>query len=148
MSRIVFAVALLTALVACNAPVAPRASVDPGNPASVLNAYLDAIASGDCATGRTFATESFRKGNGELCGAVRVEAVRIQPRQPAGTADELVFATTLTTGGSQDGSVPAGEITWFYDLKRQVDGTWGRGRRVRPVAWNQSSSPRHHARAS
>lgn len=124
MAPIVFAAAVLIALVGCNAPVPPRASVDPGNPASVLNAYLDAIASGDCATGRTFATETFRKGNGELCGAVPVEATRIHPGQPAGTADELIFATTLTTGGSQDGSVPAGEITWFYDLKRQVDGTW------------------------
>lgn len=39
-------------------------------------------------------------------------------------SDEVVFATTLTTGGSTDGSVPASDITWFYTLDRQPDGAW------------------------
>jgi hypothetical protein len=31
---------------------------------------------------------------------------------------------TLTTGGSDDGSIQPGRQMWFYQLLRQVDGRW------------------------
>jgi hypothetical protein len=91
----------------------------------VLDTYLAAIVRGDCATGRALATATFREGNGDLCGAVRVTHASVDADAPTRPNDaETVFATTLTTGGSSDGTVPAGDITWFYVLDRQNDGSW------------------------
>ena len=105
----------------CTAP-SPALS-DSAPPAVVLDAYLQALQTGDCATGRQFALQSFAKGNGELCGDLRVSASRFgDPATPSGT--EVVFATTLTTEGSRDGSVPAGDVIWFYTLDRQPSGAW------------------------
>ena len=69
------------------------------------------------------ATARFTKGNGELCGATDVSSYTISP-VPAGTANEKVFATTITTSGTADGSIQAGATTWFYDLVQQADGSW------------------------
>lgn len=70
------------------------------------------------------ATATFSKGNGELCGEARVDGFRIMGDPATPSSDEVVFATTLTTGGSTDGSVPAGDMTWFYTLERQPGGAW------------------------
>jgi hypothetical protein len=96
---------------------------DSAPPAAVLDAYLTALNAGDCQTARALVTSTFTIGNGELCGAVRVSAYRVNPT-PATPADgEVIFATTLTTSG--DGvSIPAGDVSWFYDLLRQPSGTW------------------------
>jgi hypothetical protein len=69
------------------------------------------------------ATQAFTAGNGELCGVVQVKA--FAPfGEPATPPDgELIYATTLTTNGSGDGSITAGHLTWFYSL-RHVDGEW------------------------
>lgn len=93
-------------------------------PEVVLDAYLRALRAGDCDTGRKLATATFVKGNGELCGATHVSAYQINPEPARPSPDETVFGTTLTTTGTADGSIQAGEITWFYSLGRQPDGSW------------------------
>lgn len=79
---------------------------------------------GDCESGRKLATASFAKGNGELCGDTLVEGYHIEPDPARPSSDEAVFATTITTSGTGDGSVRPGTITWFYSLDRQPDGSW------------------------
>ncbi|HXI81313.1 MAG TPA: hypothetical protein VNM34_10910 [Verrucomicrobiae bacterium] len=97
---------------------------DSSRPATVLDAYLHALLSGDCAAGHALGTETFRKGNGELCGETTVISARVNGDPATPSSDEVVFASTLITTGTADGSVPAGEITWFYALGRQPDGSW------------------------
>lgn len=94
-------------------------------PDIVLRAYLDALVLGNCSAGKALGTIDFQRvGGGELCGATHVKSFTIAGPAPSPFSDEVVYATNLVTTGSADGSVPAGSITWFYDLKRQADGSW------------------------
>ena len=97
---------------------------DSAGPDIVLRAYLQALARGDCSAGTVLGTSTFGVGNGELCGHTTVSGFTIDtpPATPSGT--EVVFATTLLTSGTADGSVPPGSITWFFDLQRQPNGAW------------------------
>jgi hypothetical protein len=96
---------------------------DSASPAAVLDAYLTALMASDCQTARALVTSTFTVGNGELCGAVRVSAYVVDPTPATPPDGEVIFATTLTTSG--DGaSIPAGDVTWFYDLIRQPSGAW------------------------
>jgi hypothetical protein len=113
----------LVALTAC----APALALPPASasPRVVLDTYLQALAAGDCSTGSKLWTDGAASGvRGDLCGETQVSAYGItgDPAQP--TADELVFSTTLTTTGTRDGSVPAGQITWFFTLRHQPTGVW------------------------
>lgn len=119
------ALALLTliATAACSASSAATLPPASAGPEVVLDAYLRALVAGDCATGRELATAAFVKGNGELCGDTKVSAYEVNP-VPAGSGAEKVFATTITTSGTSDGSVHPGAMTWFYDLVQQPDGFW------------------------
>lgn len=103
----------------------PTLSVPPDSatPETVLRAYLDAVVAGDCTKAHAFAASTFVFGNGELCGRLQMHSYAINP-QPAGNpANDLVFATTIrVTGGDQ--SMPDGDHTWFYTLKRQPNGAW------------------------
>lgn len=116
--------ASVTIEVVSDPAASPGASPATVSPEAVLDAYLAALLAGDCETARTFATETFTVGSGDLCGGATVEDVRIHPTGPARPSeDEVVIATTLTiTGG--DASMPDGEQTWFYVLGRQPDGSW------------------------
>ena len=120
--------ALLVAVAACGAPVdsgsALQVPPDSAPPDVVLQAYLRALLAGDCATVSQLAAATFHKGNGELCGSVRVSAARIDGPPATPTATEDVFGTTITTNGSPDGSIQPGETIWFYDLIRQPNGAW------------------------
>jgi len=97
---------------------------DSASPEVVLDTYLRALVAGDCAIGHKLAVGTFSTSNGDLCGSTQVKAYGIlgAPAQP--TTDEEVFATTLTTTGTADGTLPAGQITWFYALDRQPNGSW------------------------
>jgi len=97
---------------------------DSAEAATVLTKYLDALTAGDCAKAHQFTTTSFRVvGNGELCGAVRVHT-HSTPNDPTSpNPDERDFAITLTTDGD-DGSIPPGQLQWFYIVQRQTDGHW------------------------
>ncbi len=120
-SLLVGGVALLVA--AC---AGPRFSAPPeaAGPDIVLRAYLQALVMGDCSAGPVLGTSTFGFGNGELCGQTTVRSFRIDG-PPAGSIEtEVVFATTLVTSGTGDGTVPPGTLTWFYDLKRQPTGAW------------------------
>jgi hypothetical protein len=124
MKRPITAILLVAVAIAgCgNAFVVPPASA---GPAVVLHAYLDGLVAGNCDAGKVLGTSTFVLGNGELCGATHVRAYSVAPGEPAmPNPNEAVFATTLTTDGSRDGSVPAGDMTWFYTLERQPDGSW------------------------
>lgn len=115
-----------TATASCSpAPAAPAFSMPPASAGAdvVLDTYLRAVVAGDCADARRLTTATFGKGSGELCGDPGVSAYKVNP-VPAGGATELVYATTVTTGDSSDGSIRAGSMTWFYDLVKQPDGTW------------------------
>lgn len=90
----------------------------------VLDAYLRALVAGDCETGRKLVTETFRTGNGELCGGTGVTAYRIDLTPARPSPDEVVFGTWLTTTGSDDGSILPGDLGWFYSLRRQPNGSW------------------------
>jgi hypothetical protein len=94
-------------------------------PDVVLRAYLEAVRAGDCATARRFVVPAtFRKGTGELCGAVQLHSYRNAGNALTPSATEIIFGMTLTTGGSADGSIPAGDFLWSYDLVRQASGAW------------------------
>ena len=113
---------LVLALAACQPAVA--VPPDSAGPEVVLDTYLRALVAGDCDTGRKLATATFGKGSGELCGATRVSAYRIDPGTARPSADEVVYSTILTTTGTDDGSVKPGETLWFYSLDRQPSGSW------------------------
>lgn len=91
---------------------------------SALAAYLDALVAGDCSTARRFADKTFVPGNGELCGDVHVDRATIDGIAATPTVHEAVFATTLTTSGSDDQTIPVGEVIWYYTLEEQTDGAW------------------------
>lgn len=97
---------------------------DSATPDVVLGVYLDALRRGDCSVGKTLGTSSFVFSNGELCGHTTVSAFSVDgpPAQPNPT--QVVFATTLVTSGTADGSIRPGTITWFYTLKLQPSGSW------------------------
>jgi hypothetical protein len=120
--------ALLTAVASASCSSAPTPQSFSLPPASagaevVLDAYLRALVAGDCADGRKLTTATFVKGNGELCGDTHVSDYKINP-EPGGGGTEQVFATTLATSGTSDGSIHAGTVTWFYQLDQQPDGSW------------------------
>jgi hypothetical protein len=119
-------------LLACVVAVLAMSACVPGGalppvsagPEVVLDAYLRALEAGDCVKGQRLATLTFVKGNGELCGDTHVSAYEIGPEPARPSSEEAVFAATLTTTGTADGSIQAGEIIWFYSLRRQADGSW------------------------
>jgi hypothetical protein len=114
--------AMAVLLVGCASFSAPPTSA---GPEVVLRAYLDALVHGDCSAGKVLGTGQFvQVGGGELCGATQVKSYAIGGGAPSPFSAEVVYATTLETTGSRDGSVPPGTITWFYDLKQQADGSW------------------------
>ena len=97
---------------------------DSAAPDVVLGVYLDALVRGDCSAGQTLGTSTFVFGNGDLCGHTKVSAFSVAspPAEPNPT--QVVFATTLVTSGTSDGSISPGSITWFYTLKLQPSGSW------------------------
>jgi hypothetical protein len=114
---------LLLALVVAACAQDVTEPLDSTDPDVVLDTYLRALLAGDCDTGGKLATESFSKGNGELCGLTRVTAYRIDGSvQPS--PDEVVFSSRITTTGTDDHSIVPGEMIWFYSLHRQPDGSW------------------------
>ena len=112
---------LVPQLTACAAPAVPP---DSAEPKVVLEAYLAALTRGDCATGRQLATETFRAGNGELCGATIVSASQIDGEPARPSADQVTFSMSLTTSGDGGRSMEPGRRTWFYTLARQPNGPW------------------------
>jgi hypothetical protein len=80
-------------------------------PSVVLDAYLRAYRAADCETAHALWVGRKEIGGGDLCGATRLSA---------SIDGELVFATRLTTGGSDDGSVRTGDFTWFLTLKGSI----------------------------
>ena len=133
--RIALAAAVLAALAGCgpsvtgspvaSAAVESGAPSDPAAPDVVLHAYLDAVRAGDCATASRFVVAAtFRKGTGELCGAIKLSAYRPNGDPIRSSPTEIIYGMTLTGGGSSDGSIPAGDFLWSYDLARQADGAW------------------------
>ena len=102
-----------------SATIADRAAAS-----TALTKYLDAFTAGDCAAAREYAAPSFVIGNGELCGAVQVSTHSAPKSLTTLKPDERDFEVTLTTGGSADGSIPPGALTWFYIVQRQTDGHW------------------------
>lgn len=117
-------VALLLALSSAACAPAVALPLDSAGPEVILDTYLRALVAGDCDTGRKLATDTFRKGNGELCGGTRVTAYRIDPVPARPSPEEIVFSTNLTTSGSDDGSILPGELGWFYSLDHQPNGSW------------------------
>ena len=96
---------------------------DPTSPGQVVEAYLAAFRVGDCDEGGRWTSESF-PGNGDLCGFVTIDDYTVNGAATP-TPDQQVFAVDLhVTKGSADGTVPDGNVTWFYQLNRQSDGTW------------------------
>lgn len=123
MLRALTAALLVGLIVIACASLRPVPSIG-APPRDVLVAYLDALVANDCASARQFVVQTFTKGSGELCGAVRVTRASIVDGDPAmPNPTEVEFATTLTTNG--DGaSIPPGDITWFVVLDRQPNGAW------------------------
>lgn len=109
-------------------PLAPPVRLSPppagASAAVVVDTYLHALVAGDCTTAHALATSTFKPGNGELCGQVKVSSFSLNPKPATPGSDEVIYGSVLTiTEGSSDGTVPSGAITWFYDLKRQ-NGSW------------------------
>lgn len=94
-------------------------------PEAVLDAYLRTLLAGDCSTGRRlWVPVAHQTGDGDLCGDAWVWSYRIDGPPATLSASEADYAVTLTTTGSGDGSISAGQITWFYGLIQQPDGSW------------------------
>lgn len=115
---------LLAALVLGACAPAVTLPPDSASPEVVLDTYLRALVAGDCDTGRKLGADGFGQWSGDLCGQTQVKAYGIfgAPAQPS--TNEVVFATTLTTTGTSDGTVRSGQITWFFSLDRQPNGSW------------------------
>lgn len=110
-------------MVACSGPgFSPPPDSAP--PDVVLGAYLQALVRDDCSAGTALGTSTFGLGSGELCGQTKVTSFTIDGPPAGSIATEVVFATTLVTSGTRDGSVQPGTLTWFFDLKRQPNGAW------------------------
>lgn len=123
---VLLVVAATMTAIACS-PVATTStspSPSPAPPDVVLGAYLNALVAGDCDAARKLWVVTNGHTPGELCGAVRVSAAKVRPGAATPSANEVVFVTTLTTSGSDDGTVPPGDIIWFFSLDRQADGSW------------------------
>jgi hypothetical protein len=118
------ALSLVAAMVVVACGIHAALPPDTAPPDVVLNAYLTALRESDCETAHALATSTFVKGNGELCGDLHVAAFTVDGPPATPPDGEVIFATTLTTSGSGDGSVPAGEVTWFYSLVQQPGGAW------------------------
>ncbi|HEU4673508.1 MAG TPA: hypothetical protein VFS32_11465 [Candidatus Limnocylindrales bacterium] len=88
---------------------------------TVLRTYLEALRAGDCDAAAVLWTSS---GNGDLCRFTHVRGYDIHPDPTTPRATEIEFATTLTTDGTEDGTVRPGDVTWFFVLDRQPDGAW------------------------
>lgn len=89
----------------------------------VLDTYLRALQSGDCTAARAVATPTFKVGNGDLCGEVKVSAFSVDSQPSTPGLDDVVYSTALTTAGNADGTIAPGKTIWFYDLKRH-SGQW------------------------
>lgn len=93
-------------------------------PADVLDAYLAAFRANDCATADKLTTKAFSTVNGDLCGTVSIDSYT-HPTHPATTNGEIIYGITLhVVGRSKDGTIPAGDLQWFYTLQHQTDGSW------------------------
>ena len=118
--------AALTALLVSCGHAQPAALPTPTmtSPDSVLEAYLAAFKQGDCVRTEALTAGTFRVGNGQLCGSVTISDYRNDGF--ATTADDSrVYSVRLVVSqGSADGTVPEGDVTWFYSLTRQPDATW------------------------
>lgn len=93
------------------------------SPSQVLSTYLQALQAGDCDTAHALATSTFVFGNGELCGNVDLKTFKVDGGAPVADG-EITFATQMVTDGSGDRSIPPGDLTWFYSLKKQPNGSW------------------------
>jgi hypothetical protein len=119
---LLLAIVVAATVAACGLRATPPPDSAP--PAVVLRSYLSALLIGDCEAAHALATSTFFVGNGELCGSVHVSAVGPLTDPALPSDHEAVFATTLTTDGDGGVSVTPGDITWFYALERQPNGTW------------------------
>jgi len=108
------AAVLASSIAACSArvPLPP----DNASPQQVLEAYLQALAAGDCETVKAL-TEGGSKG---LCGSVTAYT---PPRLFLALKGDLLFTTTVTISGG-DGSMPDGPNTWNYTLGQDAAGRW------------------------
>ncbi|MEO5940143.1 MAG: hypothetical protein ABIZ72_04320 [Candidatus Limnocylindrales bacterium] len=97
---------------------------DSATPLDVLQAYLGAMRNGDCGIAHQLFVQPARAGNGDLCGHVTLFSYRLTGDPLISGETEIVYGTTLTTGGSSDGSIPFGDYPWAYDLVRQPNGAW------------------------
>lgn len=94
------------------------------SPSDVLDAYPGAFTAHDCATASTLTTRTFTHGNGELCGDVTIDSFT-RAAGGAVNGNEITYAITLhVVTGSKDCTIPAGDVTWFYELRHQPDGSW------------------------
>ena len=114
--------------------LAPRSDPQPGvlgagippaaaSASAVLDAYLRALVADDCKTAHGLASSTLTYGNGELCGDVHVSSFSVSKSPANPSPDEVIYASVLITGGSEDGTIPKGKTTWFYDLTRE-GGVW------------------------
>jgi len=109
---------------ATSARSAASSARDDAAAVAILDTYLQALVVGDCTMADEFTAAAFEMGNGELCGDVQVSKHSSPKQLSTPNPDERDFEVTLTTDGSTDGSVPPGELTWFYVVQRQPGGGW------------------------
>lgn len=120
-SVVVVALSSAVVLTSCAREPKPMPPAD-ASPRQVLDAYLNALQDGDCATTHAFAIDRFDR-DGELCGRVSVSAHRPYNFERHPTADETQLAEILTVARG-DESMPDGERYWFYTLRKQPNGAW------------------------
>lgn len=83
-----------------------------------------AFRANDFATADKLTTKAFSTVNGDLCSTVSIDSYT-HPTHPATTNGEMIYGITLhVVGRSKDGTIPAGDLQWFYTLQHQTDGSW------------------------
>jgi hypothetical protein len=128
---------LVALLVACGSPaVGPSASaseflgpasagpLDLSSPAIVLGEYLAAWRAGDCVAASRLGTVTFAAHRAQQCDAIHLDAYAVNPTPARPDPSLAEYAVRLTTDGSADGTVRPGQLTWFFSVTRQPDGTW------------------------
>jgi hypothetical protein len=123
---VVLAVAACTATPSAppsEAPPAPTIFMADAGPVAVIETFLKTLVIQECATARGLSTESGFRQVGGFCERIRVVNFRIVGDAARPSADEAVFATTLTIGGG-DASLPAGDHTIFFSVERQPGNVW------------------------
>jgi hypothetical protein len=120
---VVLAVAACSAAPSAPPPPLPTIFMADAGPVAVIETFLKTLVIQDCVTARGLSTESGYRQVGGFCQRIRVVNFQIIGDGAGPSADEVVFAATLTIEGG-DASLTEGDHTIFFSVERQPGDVW------------------------